>query len=449
MRAAAPAIVLCVALACGRAPPQPAPAPAPATPLPSAAPVVDGRYAAYGLPATDAAWSVADYMRVRDALVKIEREQPELLPQAEGAGAALMQRLGSLESMVAASEGAASVEALLDLGDAVSEVFKLYAGRIARDGAFGREYVSTAAVSLAMTPILCAAMVARKKLDVAALKADPIRLEGLQKLRYGLSLVFLEVLASPLQLPGRVDAAHCAGTLARVAADVTQYLLPEERAQARALTDKLALAGAKPADVEILRASFAEEQTRVSVVAGLLEEHRTFTQQRQAILSTVMAGMLTPVEVGPEPGGVRYAFPEAGFSAVFQQPPNAQSTASEATDGVAVTIRTLGTKAATGVSQVVVCLARPSAQAGKPEGALADEAIVAMKLRNVRDIEVDGVRGKEGDGESGVNHGLVRVLAVGHGMCMIIVEYPARLAGDVASEARRFVDSFALGPYRG
>ncbi len=32
---------------------------------------------------------------------------------------------------------------------------------------------------------------------------------------------------------------------------------------------------------------------------------------------------------------------------------------------------------------------------------------------------------------------------------MIIVEYPARLAADVASEARRFVDSFSLGVYRG
>ncbi|MBA3544906.1 MAG: hypothetical protein H0T76_00330 [Nannocystis sp.] len=96
---------------------------------------MNGPYVAYGLPATDAAWSVADYMRVRDALVKIEREQPELLPQAEGAGAALLERWSSLESIVAASKSASGVEALLDLGDAASEVFKLYAGRIAHGGA--------------------------------------------------------------------------------------------------------------------------------------------------------------------------------------------------------------------------------------------------------------------------------------------------------------------------
>jgi hypothetical protein len=441
------ALVAGIGVACRPAPPSAvneAPASVPAS-------VVDERYAAYNLPAFDAVWSVADYLRVRDALVKIEREQPDLLPRADGVGAPIFARWSSLEAMLAASESAGNMEAVFDLGGAAADVFKLYMGRVLQQEGFSREHLATAAVFLALQMVQSKTVIAAKALDVAALRADPVRLEGVQKLRQGLATVFLGVLAGPFEYPGHVDVGQCAEALAPVSADVTQYLLPEERMQARALVDRLALAGARPQDIETLRASFTDEQPRVDFVVGFLEEHRTFTQRQRELVLGAVAGLLLPIEVGPDPGGVRYAFPEdgAGFSAAFPEPPAAHRMAEKTTDGAEITIRTLTAKALSGVTRVVTCSMRPPRTPADTPQSLVDETIAGMKLGEVRDIEVDGIRGKEGAVGNARTRMLARVLGVGQAHCMIMVEYPTRLEREAASEARRFVESFRFGPFRG
>lgn len=432
------ALLVCLAPGCRPEAPAPTPGAAPA-------PAADS-YAGLDLPALDVAWTAADYLRVRDALVKLERERPELLPRLDGAGGPLLRKWTDFDAFTAASKGAGSIAVMLDLGDAAAHVYKLYAGRMAQGGDFGDEYVATIGITILATTLQLPALLEAVGLDAAGLKAQPVRLEGIEQVRYGLALMFTGLLTEAAEAPERIDPAQCAATLARVAAEVSAYLLPEERAAARERLAALAARGARPDDVAILKAALADDRPRAPVVADLLAEHREFTRARQELLTRAVDALIAPVVVGSEGDWTRWAFPEAGFSAAFPQPPNAQNTSSAATDGVPVTLRTLGIKTATGTSFAITCITRPSPGPGKSS---VDDTIAGMKLTGVREVTVDGVAGKEGTGSTPTSRALVRAVPVGHGVCLVIAEYPARFAADVEADARRFVDSFKLGPFRG
>lgn len=405
-------------------------APAPADPFPS----------------TAAAWTAREYLQFRDALVRLERERPDLLPRR---GAPVFVRLTSLPAIEAAAAGA-DTDALLDLGQALGEIAKIYSARALVRGEYGDEYAATAAVFVKLSGLQLARMVADQILEVAVLRAEPVRREGFVKMRFHLARLVHDVLAVTLALPQVVDARRSAAAVAAVVEDVAPWFLPEERDLVLGLVDRLEQADVGAGDIAELRRALAPDREPHALVAAFADEHRAYGERQAELLATVAAGLLDPLEVGREAAGTRYAFPEAGFSAVYPQRPNAQQHVSTATDGAAVTMRALGTKDALGVTRSVSCFSRPHPLPGATAAGSLDQFVTSMKLGGVRRIELDGAAGVEGHGESATARALVRYFQISDtASCMVIFECPLHLAGELADDARRFVDSFALGGFRG
>lgn len=158
---------------------------------------------------------------------------------------------------------------------------------------------------------------------------------------------------------------------------------------------------------------------------------------------------LPVVEVGPEPGRIRYAFPDAGFSAVFHQRPNAMLTNANATDGVTITVRGLGIQDATDYSTTIMCMSWPEPLPDDTGGSFARNQIEGFKATDIREVQLDGRRGFEGVLSKPSSHMIMRTVDVDRGGCTITAEYPPQLATSYEQQARAFLDTFTLGGFEG
>ncbi|WAS97892.1 hypothetical protein [Nannocystis punicea] len=390
---------------------------------------------AYDLPGSDVSWSAQDYQEVRDVLVRLERERPELLPRLEGPDAAWMQRLVSLRDIEAAARATTSHDQLGALHLAVADILQLYSARALGRREFGREYAAVATAFFALSAV-----------RVDRLAADDAARSAFVGARFHLARGVHDVLASALALPDVIAPAFAAATLVPLADTVAPWFLPEERDRILDLADRLEAAAVAPADLAALRTAFAPDREPHARVDALAEELREHAEQQEAVLAAVAAGAVDPVEVGREGAQVRWAFPDAGFSAVFPQRPNAQRQNFTAADGVAMATRILALKQAGHASRLVSCSARARPIAGRTAADEVRGIADMMHLAGVRAIEVDGAAGLEGTLTTDDAHGLVRVVAVGDATCVVVAEAPRARARELADELRRFVDSFRPGP---
>jgi len=187
------------------------------------------------------------------------------------------------------------------------------------------------------------------------------------------------------------------------------------------------------------RTSARDSKLIGALVAAFEAESEAFAASQRQLL--VEVGDQQPaVELGPEPGGVRYAFPELGFSAVFHQPPNATLSTVTATDGVTVTVRTLGIRDAIGYSTTIVCMSRPTPFTSADGRSFARQAIEKFGSSDVHDVDVGDRRGFAGS----LSSAQVQTVDVRGGGCTILVEYPAPLAANYEDRGRAFLRSVDL-----
>ncbi|PCC74825.1 hypothetical protein SAMN02745121_05996 [Nannocystis exedens] len=392
----------------------------------------------YDLPAGDVSWSPEDYQKVRDVFVRLERERPGLLPRLDGPDGAWLRRLVALDGVDAAAQRTHGHDELTALHLAVADILQLYAGRALAGGDHGREYLAVAAAFFKLSAV-----------RIDRLAADDTRRSTFVEARFYLARSVHDVLASSLSLPDTIDPAVAVATFVPIADVVAPWFLPEERDRILDLADRLAAVDVAAADLAALRTAFApdrEPHARVDALAEALREH---AEQQEAVLAAVAAGALQPVEVGREGAQVRWAFPDAGFSAVFPRRPNAQRQNFTTADGVAMTTRMLALKQPGDASRLVTCSARAKPIPGRTPADEVRGIADTMHLQAVRAIEVEGAAGLEGTLTTGTAHGLVRVVAVGDATCVVVGEAPSARARELADELRRFVDSFRPGPARG
>jgi hypothetical protein len=404
-------------------------------------------YAAYEFPSISDDWGPSEYARVRDVLIEIERNAPELLPTFAGPKGDVLARVTSLDAIAEAIAGTPDMDAMFELAESVAAIYKLYANRvITHQQPYGPEYLQlTATVLRAMSSQFARLTTV---IDEATLRADSVRREGLLQMRHGLFVLYVGALQTPLMFPTVVDADAAVARLEPVAVEVAQFLLPDDRQFLDQLLTALAGAGADTSRVAATRATIAGSPMH-PIIAAFAEEAQAFSADKQKLFANVADQLRLPVEVGRERGGVRYAFPEAGFSAVFHQPPNAMLTTSSATDGVEVTMRVLGIRDATGYSTAIVCTSRSEPLANADERGFARALIEDAKGTDIREVEIDGRRGFEGTFANSITRGFMRAVELGHGGCMISAEFPPPLASSYDTQARAFLDSVKLGGFEG
>lgn len=399
-------------------------------------------YAEGSFPATAVAWSLADFTAAAQAIVKNDVRDPAHLLRDDGPQRLVFVRLTSVAAIDAAMEGSPDPEALLELGSSMAAAFKLYADAVARGKDFGSEYVAIAAVYLHVAGAQFRVVVDALGFTAAKLKTEPVRLDGLLKMRYGLRLILAGLLQSCVELPGIVDAQAMASHVGPILAPVAALLLPEEAA---ALTNSLAgvaRAGATAESVDVLRQALVPGMQRHPLVTDLLPEHRAYAERTDAGLADTLGGAATPVNLGSEAGGDRYGFPGQTFSAVFDDPPTALTQRSTADDGAAVTIRTLGRRDAAGFSRSVVCTTRLAPQAKGDR--FAKRIMDSMGASSSTALEVSGHPGLIASLSRPDTAATVAAFELKGGGCLVIAEYPAALEGELADRARAFVASVRL-----
>lgn len=401
-------------------------------------------YAGFAFPATSGEWGPAEYAQVRDTLVQIERERPDALPTLAGDKGEVLARFVDVKAIDRAFAAAADMNAMLELGDAFAQTYKLYAARVVHGQPFGREYMALANAMLHAGGIQFTRLTAVLGVDEAKLRTEQVRLDGMLGMRHGLAIIYLSALESPLTAPNIIDLAMAAKQLALATTEAAPFLLDIDRRTADAMLTRLSTAGADPGDVAAIRAALSSTQLHPLLAAFAAECEAYSAQQREAVARASETQVLA-VEVGPEAGGVRWAFPEAGFSAVFHQRPNAMSSNEVAEDGVTLTLRVLGTRDATGYTTSIICMNRASPMPDSNDfarGAIGDAT-------NVRELDIDGHPGLAGEHTSSISHAQMRTVSIGHGGCSMVAEYPPRLEAAYRDQARAFLDSVRFGSFAG
>jgi len=394
-------------------------------------------------PPTDRAWTIVDFEAMRDRLVAADKDAPQAMLRADGADAAVFGRLTDADAVSAAAKSTDDTERLLDLGQALGTIMQLYGARVARAEGFGPEYIATAAAFFHIAVIQHETLAERLGLTPTSLRANGVRLEGLQQSRYWLASTFAAALLSPLVSPDVVDADMALRRLLPVARDVTPMLLPEQRIALRAELERMS--GADPNQRAAMAAALADDIPADPLVAGLLDEHRAYTRKQDEQVGAAMAAADTPIEVGPEGDAIRYAYPDRSFSAVYDTPPVALRQVSTAQDGVEITTKTLGRRDAVGFTQNITCLSRPSPLSPpKPEGGFDAAMLKAMGAASTKAIDISGKTAWEAEIARSTTRAIVRVVPVRHAGCLIVAEYPEVSATVLQPKARAFVDSVQL-----
>lgn len=434
-----PMLALALSIGCEKPPAETEPSPT-EPPLPTK-PAPQADYAAYEFPPISDNWGAAEYIKVRDTLLEIERKQPDLLITLAGPKGDVLARVASLELLAKALAEAPDINTMLDISESIGAIFKLYAARIHRGQAFGPECLLLTAAMLhsftAQFPRLLS------EIGEAKLKTDAVRREGLLKMRHGLATIYLGALETPMQVPAIVEPRATVAQLGVITADVAPFLLPNERQYVDQYLTVLAGSGADPMQVATTRAAIAGAAMH-PLIATYASEAQAFSDQQRQVVADVADLQQAPVEVGPEPGGVRYAFPDGGFSAVFHMRPNGMLTTSTATDGVEITTRMLGVRDATGYSTVVMCMSRPTPFQQENGRSFARNAIDDKVATDIREVEISGHKGFEARVSTSISSGIMRTVEIGPAGCMIIVESPPHLADSYEKQGRAFLDSVRI-----
>ena len=437
-------ILLAAVLVVGcKGPPEPSSSPAAAS---SPGEPESDPYAAYVFPPVSDGWGVAEYTQVRDVLVAIEQQEPELLVTLAGPHGGLFAHLASLDTVAKVIADTPDLDAMFELTEAFAQICKLYTSRVVQGQQYGSEYLLLSAATLRAMTLQFARLA--QMIDEATLRAEPVRRDGLLEMRHGLVVVYFGVLQSPQQQPGVVDAAATVAQLVAVASDMGPFLLSSERQELDQLLDQLLANGAQAAQVAETRSSIAASPLH-PLVAAFRSESRAYSESKREIMAAALEQQLVAVELGPEQGGIRYAFPGAGFSAVFHQRPNAMAMNSSASDGATVTTRVLGIRDATGYSTTIVCMSRPPPPPSEDERSFARQAIENIDATGIRESMVGGRPGFEGALSSSVSRALMQTVDVGHAGCTIIVEYPPRLEASSEERGRAFLRSIDLAKFEG
>jgi hypothetical protein len=438
-----------LALACRPARPPEAPAPSPA-PAPAPAPV--RRLADfYEVPSADAPWTAREYLQLRDVLVSVELERPELLPRRDGPDAALLARATDLAAITETTRATRRSDQRHDLHLAVAEILTIYSARALTGGDFGREYIDFAVVFFRESALQIEEPAIGSLGVVEELRVSKLRRHGFVQLRYHLARGVRDVAASSLALPAVVDPLRCASAIASVADDIAPWFLPEERDLMLGLIDRMADAGAAGRDLSTLRTAFAPAREAHPLVDAFIEEHRAYLERQDELKAAVAAGQLSAVELRREADGARWAFPDAGFSGVFPRRPGAQLQRHTATDDTPLVRRTLGFKDGVGITRSITCNTRQTPLTGTSVQAQLAGFAAKLGLTGARDVTIAGAAvAVEGRVVNESAEALMRLVGVDdRTTCVITFEYPKRLAHQVADLARRFVASFELGDFRG
>jgi hypothetical protein len=399
-------------------------------------------YAAYEFPPISDRWGLPEYAKVRDVLLEIERTQPELIVTLAGPKGDVLARVTSLDKLAADLAATTDMQALLDLHEAVGTIYKLYAVRIDDRQPYGSEFLQLAAAVLRASTTVSARLT--EVFDEATLRAEPIRREGFLELRLGLAITYLGAIEAPLQLPTIVDPSLAVAQLEPIAAEVAPYLLPDERQTLDRLLTALAAAGAQ---VSTTRASIAASPMH-PIIAVFADEAQAYSVEQRQRHADAAKAQRRAVELGPEPGGIRFAFPEAGFSAVFRQRPNAILTNLES-NGVTLTVRVLEFVDANGYVTSIVCLSRPPSLPADDGESFARKMIEGVEATNVRQVEIDGRRGFEGALSKPSAHSWIRTVDIDRGVCTIAAEVSPQRSTSDEQQARAFLDSVELGGFEG
>lgn len=396
-------------------------------------------------PETSRTWSAEDYVLAKDTFVAIQESAPEKLLRADGPRRDVFAKLASVDEVTAA---AAAVQddmgALFDFGDAMAVIVKLYAARVARELGYGKEHARVTAAYLRLAVLQTTNVVSALGLSLDKLRVDRARLEGLLKMRVGVVTQLGAVLELPVRAPDLLSAAEALDAMVPVLPELVTMLLPEERDAVRQLVEKLAaIAGpSRPSSaraVELL----GDPPPALALVSELAEEHRAFGKQQRETIAAVGDSMQRPIELGPEEGGVRYAFPDRTMSAVFDTPPNAMEQANVGELGP-VTSKTLGIKDAVGFSRTVTCMVLQEAQSTPPVDT-ARKILEGMGAEAIENVKVAGSDAWQAELASSTSEAVVRVVPSATVNCIIIAEAPKSLAASVRSKAGAFVESVRIG----
>ncbi|MEM6995083.1 MAG: hypothetical protein AAF721_31510 [Myxococcota bacterium] len=159
----------------------------------------------------------------------------------------------------------------------------------------------------------------RLGLTPASLRAEPVRLEGLQQSRYWLASTYAAALQAPLLSPDMIDAKPTVARLLPVTREVTPMLLPEQRIALRAQVESMSL---DTSQKRAMTDALADDIRADPLAGGLLEEHRAYTREQDERVGAA----LTPLELGLEGDAIRYAYPDRSFSAVYDTAPAGPAT---------------------------------------------------------------------------------------------------------------------------
>lgn len=441
-------LLACLAVAsCVGSPPS---GEAPAQPGRGAEPSVDGEHLREdSFPPTDRAWAIADYRATYEVLVELEQNAPERLPRADGPQAPVVAALASLDGVKQAAVSAKDVGELLELGDAMAGTFKIYGTRVARGQGYGREYQAIGAAFFRVGVLQLDRILEDLALTPAEYREDPVRLEGLLKMRYGLELAFVGAIISPQQAPNVVEARDVAVYLEPVMAEVAPSLLPEATTALAREVAQLAELGADPVLVATMLDALRNAKPR-PIVRDLLEEHRTYAAEHNATVGQALDSAVPAVAVGAEPGGTRFAHPDRPahpFSAVFDTEPTALTSQSTAEDGVSLTMRALAHRDALGFDRAINCFSRATPRPQIDPPAQARELLEKMGAQDI--ISIPAPRGTLLEGKiEAQQHGIARIFSFeDRELCVLLAAYPSSLDSPrIRGRAREFMDSVEFVP---
>lgn len=243
------------------------------TPAREVAPV--DPYAGYTFPPIADDWGHLEYTQVRDALLEIHEEQPELLLTLAGPKGDVLARVGSGEAIAKAIADAPDLGTMFALADAVTLIYKIYWFRVSQGHSYGPEYLllTTAMVRS------CAARLSRL-IDETTMQADPVRRQGLLKMRYDLAAIYLRGFETSLQIPTIVDPHAAVDQLGAVAPHVAPFMLPDEREQADQYLTALADLGLDATRVAATRAAIVEAAMHPFVETHV-DEARAFSDEER------------------------------------------------------------------------------------------------------------------------------------------------------------------------
>lgn len=302
------------------------------------------------VPSLERAWSMADYERAATAVFDAGRADAAALPRQTGASGPLFERLTSHEALDEAFRSPPDAEAYLAGIEAYGRLGKAYFGASQEGADVLEETVRVVAAQVHLNSRMVPTLLELTGLDEAALRADPVRVEGLAQTRYGLITMFEGLLSMPSPSPRReiLEAA------ASVVHDVVPFLLPEDGPRLAAMLGAFPPGEVDAADLGSVATALTSPAERHWVVAAFEDQHRAKAQELRARFLSGEVGAPAPVPHPEDASGTRFSHPSGKVSARFPAPPSAASQRRQ-TGGEPILVHLLQSQVPDGLLASVVC----------------------------------------------------------------------------------------------